>query len=81
MKRTYIEAGNVPAAWLNHNFPRRLSNYSISVDFGQPGGDKTVRTLFKRPGWFRRLMRRWKVDRSTWEYKIISSEVIEHGNR
>lgn len=68
----------VATAYLDHQGSSQVQHVQrllrdetvIGVDFGL-GKDKAVTVKFKTPGAARRFMRKVRLDRSKWEYKLI----------
>jgi phage terminase large subunit-like protein len=48
----------------------------VGYDFGF-GSDYTAMTLYRRPNWFERLLRKLHLSKATWELKLIRSEVTK----
>jgi len=57
--------------------PFGFGNYYFGIDPATPQGDYGCVTTWKKVGKFRKLLRRLKLDRSTWEYKIVNQEFIK----
>jgi hypothetical protein len=51
-------------------------NYRIGIDLGM-GDDMSCYQIFRTPGKLRRFLRRIHLDRSTWEYKLVSSQFVQ----
>lgn len=52
-------------------------NYVTGVDMAM-GDDFTSYTIARIPGRFRRFLRRIGLDRSKWEYKIVSTGIVKN---
>lgn len=50
--------------------------YHIGVDVANESGDRTCVCTIRYAGWFRKLMRKLKLDKSTWEYEIVKMEML-----
>lgn len=50
-------------------------SYTIGVDPGSPDGDYSCTVTMRRPGPLRKLLRKLKIDRSSWEYQIVKMEL------
>ena len=49
----------------------------IAWDTGSPNGDYTAYCVWETPSPLRRFLRRIKLDRSTWEMRLLHTEIIE----
>ena len=49
-----------------------MSKYVMGVDMAS-GTDHTAITILRKPNWWERLLRRLKLSKSVWEWKLIDS--------
>ena len=49
-----------------------MSKYIIGTDFAK-GEDFTAYVVMRKPRWYERLLRRLRISKATWEWKVVDT--------